>query len=144
MKKIRDSVARDQLMLLPPSVEDFVSKDDSVRVINKILDDMNLDYLLSACKGGGAPSYDPRILMKVLIYGYSQGLVSSRKLDYILHNDVRYMYIAQMNRPDFRTISRFRRGHGPEIKKIFTDIVRMCMECGLVLLEHVNLDGTNI
>ena len=144
MKKIRDSVARDQLMILPPSVEDYVSKDDSVRVINKILDDMNLDYLLSSCKGGGAPSYDPRILMKVLIYGYSQGLVSSRKLDYILHNDVRYMYIAQMNRPDFRTICRFRRGLELEIKRVFTYIVRMCMECGLVLLEHVSLDGTKI
>lgn len=144
MKKIKDSISRDQLMLLPPSVEDFVAKDDPVRLINEVLDKINLDFLLDSCKGGGAPSYDPRILMKILVFGYSQGIVSSRKLDSILHHDMRYMYIAQMNFPDFRTICRFRISWETEIQKIFDMTVHYCLEMKLVLLKHVSLDGTKI
>ncbi len=144
MKKIRDSISRDQLMLLPPSVEDFVPKDAPVRAINEILSDATLDFLLDSCKGGGAPPYDPRILMKILIFGYSQGIVSSRKLDSALYNDVRYMYIAQMNRPDFRTICRFRCEHESDIEKVFEKTVHLCQELKLVLLKHVSLDGTKI
>lgn len=134
----------DQLMLLPPSVNDFVLPNDPVRVFAEILDSMDHGMVISKYSGGGRPAYDPVMMLKVLIFGYCEGIQSSRHLDRTLGRDVRFMYLSEMSRPDFRTISRFRRDNGDAIRKAFEETVRISQEMGLALLEHVSVDGTKL
>lgn len=144
MKIFKDTISRDQLMLLPPCVDDFIDKDDSVRVFNDTIDSMTLDYLYDSYKGGGAPAFEPKLMMKIIIFGYSIGIRSSRKLETALRSDVRFMYLAQMSRPKFSKICTFRRSHLDEIKKVFEETVRICLDLDVALLQHVSLDGTKI
>lgn len=145
MKIFREPiVAREQMMLLPPCVEDFVEAEDPVRAVSEIINEMDLGELVGKYRGGGAPAYEPRMMIKVIVFGYSQGIRSSRKLDSALGRDVRFMYLAEMSRPDFRTIARFRRDNLEAIRKAFEETVRISLGVGLVLLEHVSLDGTKI
>jgi len=68
-------------MLLPPCVEDFVAQDDPARAVDEIIDEMDLSDLVGKYSGGGAPAYDPRMAMKIIVFGYCQGIRSSRRLD---------------------------------------------------------------
>jgi transposase len=145
LKIFKDPVVpRAQVMLLPRSVEEFVSVDDPVRALDEIIDDMDLGDLIGSYSGGGAPAYDPIMMLKVIVFGYSQGIRSSRKLDASLGRDVRFMFLAEMSRPDFRTIARFRRDNLDAVKRAFKETVRIALGAGLVLLEHVSVDGTKI
>ena len=145
MKIFRDpAVAKDQVMLLPPCVSEFVAQDDPVRLAGEIIDGMDLSELLSKYSGGGAPAYDPRMLMKVIVFGYCEGVRSSRKLSAALGRDMRFMYLAEMSRPDFRTIARFRRENLDAVRKVFEDTVRTSLKMGLALLAHTSLDGTKL
>lgn len=83
-------------------------------------------------------------MVKVLAYAYSLGLRSSRRIASLLRYDVRFMYLAGRQQPDFRTLSDFRLRHLPEFTKLFEQIVKLCQELGLVALEHVAIDGTKI
>lgn len=145
MKRFKDPVSPcEQLFLLPPSVEDFVPPDAPVRILGEVIDSLDCDELYASYPGGGAPAYDPRMLLKVLVFGYSQGIRSSRKLAEALRYDLRYMYLAQMSQPDFRTIARFRQTHRAAIADLFGQVVRLCQVMGLVLLERVAVDGTKL
>lgn len=134
----------DQLFLLPPSVSDFVKQDSSVRILSEVIDELDCSVLYERTAGAGAPSYDPRLMLKILAFGFSQGLRSSRKLEDALTYDMRYMYLAQMIRPDYRTIQRFRTGNEKAIEALLVETVQLCESMGLVLLEHVSVDGTKI
>lgn len=138
------AVPQDQLMLLPPNVADFVSEDAPVRILAELVDQMDCSALRTSYPGGGAPAYDPIMLLKVLVFGLSEGVRSSRKLAQALTYDVRYMYLSRMSQPDFRTICRFRRSHEEAIVKLFTETVLMARQMGLVLLEHGAVDGTKL
>lgn len=145
MKKFRDPVSSaDQLFLLPPSVSEFVPPDSPARLLSEIIDSLDCSPLVNRPFGAGAPSYDPRLLFKVLVFGYWQGLRSSRKLEAALTYDMRYMFLAQMIKPDYRTISRFRVENEKAIAALFVETVILCQKLGLVLLEHVAVDGTKI
>jgi transposase len=95
--------------------------------------------------GGGCSSYHPRMMLKVLIYSYSQKIYSSRMIAKALRENIQFMWIAGSNRPDFRTINRFR-SHvmNNTIEKIFTSVVELLLEKGLVSFEHYFVDGTKI
>jgi transposase len=134
----------DQLLLLPPNVADFVAEDSSVRIISELMDLLDLGALRKPYKGGGAPAYDPVMMAKVLIFGSSEGIRSSRRLARALTYDTRFMYIARMSCPDFRTICRFRRSNEEAIKEIFIQTVVLAKEMGLVLMEHASVDGTKL
>lgn len=145
MKLFKDPVIpKAQYMLLPPSINDFIGEDDPVRVVEEIVESMDHSELFGKYGGGGAPAYEPVMMMKIIIFGYCEGLRSSRKLDAALGQDLRFMFIAQMSRPDFRTIARFRRENRDAIRKAFEETVRMALEMELVLLKHVSLDGTKM
>jgi transposase len=145
LKRFREPVsASDQLFLLPPSVSDFVAPDSPVRILSEVIDALDCSALYARSVGVGAPSYDPRLLLKVLVFGYWQGVRSSRKLEAALNYDVRYMFLAQMSRPDYRTIARFRVSHERAIGALFAETVRLCQSLDLVLLEHVSVDGTKL
>jgi transposase len=137
-------VPEDQLLLLPPNVADFVGEDALVRIFSELVDKLDCSALRKAYKGGGAPAFDPVMLLKVLVYGCSEGIRSSRRLARALTYDMRFMYLARMSRPDFRTIARFRRSHEAAIAKLFTATVLLANKMGMVLLEHGAADGTKL
>jgi len=145
LKIFREPVApRGQIFLLPPSVEDYVPGDSAVRIVSEIVDSMDHSGLYAKYTGGGAPAYDPKIMLKLIVFGYSQGVRSSRRIDAASGQDMRFMFLSEMSHPDFRTISRFRKENLEAVNISFRETVRISMEMGLALLEHCSVDGTKL
>ena len=95
-------------------------------------------------EGRGGPPYHPRMLVKVLLYGYCIGVASSRRIARRLHKDIAFRVLAANNTPDFRTISDFRRDHLEALSGLFVQVLELCRRAGLVKLGHVALDGTKV
>ena len=137
-------VPEDQLLLLPPNIADFVVEDARVRIFSELVDQLDCRTLRELHTGGGAPAYDPVMLFKVLVFGCSEGVHSSRRLASMVAYDVRFMYLARMSQPDFRTIARFRQLQEKAIIELYAQTVLLARRMGLVLLEHVSVDGTKL
>jgi len=135
---------QEQRFLLPPSLEDFVGQDHLARVVNEVVNGLDLTELYARYSELGCAAYHPQLLLKVLFYGYATGERSSRKLAHRLQSDVAYMYLAGMQRPDFRTINRFRQEHLPLLQGLFVQIVRLCQALGMVRIGLIALDGTKV
>lgn len=136
---------QDQLMVLPPRLDDMIDQNHPVRVVNQIINQINIDPVLRKYQGGGAPSYHPRLLLKVLVYGYLCNIYSSRKLEAAVQENIHFIWLAGMEQPDHHTINRFRseRLKGV-IKKVFSQVVLLMVESGHVDLQRVYTDGTKI
>ena len=136
---------QNQPMLLPPSLEELVPEDHLVRVIDKMIDELDLSELEKQYKGGGTSAYHPKMMLKVIIYAYTQQTFSSRKIAKALRENVNYMWLSGMNRPDHRTVNRFR---GKIMKMVIDDvfygILQQLMEAGYVDMESYFVDGTKI
>ena len=134
-----------QIMLLPPSLEELIACDHPVRVVNDVVDRIDIQPLLVHYKPGGTSVYHPRMLLKVLIYGYLTNVFSSRKLEAALKENIHFMWLAGMNKPDHNTIARFRSERLKDaLKTIFGQIVMLLVEEGLVSIKHFYTDGTKI
>jgi transposase len=134
-----------QMMLLPPSLEELIPAEHPVRVVDRVLDQINLDPLLKKYKGGGTSSYHPRMLLKVVIYGYLNNVYSSRRIEASVQENIHYMWLSGMSTPDHNTINRFRGERLKDVlKPIFKQIVLLLSEAGLVSLEKAFIDGTKI
>ncbi len=145
MKRFRDPVLpRTQGVLIPTTLEDAIPQDAPVRLLHELVQTLDHAALLAAYPGGGAPAYHPVMLLAVLLYAYDQGVRSSRKMAELLQYDVRFMFLAEGQQPDFRTLCLFRRQHTDALVALFQAVVRLAMELGLVVLEHVAVDGTKI
>ena len=96
-----------QISLLPPSLEELIPEDHLVRVVNQMVDQIDLSPLLLKYKGGGASSYHPRMMLKVLVYAYSEKTYSSRRIAKALRENVNFMWLSGGNKPDHRTINGF-------------------------------------
>jgi transposase len=135
----------DQPSLLPPSLEELIPEDHLVRVVHRVMDELDLEPILNEYKGGGTSSYHPRMMLKVLVYAYTQKVNSSRQIAKGLRENVNFMWISGNNRPDFRTINRFRSSVMKEgIEVVFTEVLQYLIEEGYVSLENYFLDGTKI
>jgi transposase len=135
----------DQPSLLPPSLEELIPADHLVRVVNRVMEELDLEPILNEYKGGGTSSYHPRMLLKVLVYAYTQKVNSSRQIAKALRENVNFMWISGGNRPDFRTINRFRSSVMKEgIEVVFSEVLQYLIEGGYVPLENYFLDGTKI
>ena len=135
----------DQPALLPPSLEELIPEDHLVRVVNRVMDELDLEPILNEYKGGGTSSYHPRMMLKVLVYAYTQKVNSSRQIAKGLRENVNFMWISGNNRPDFRTINRFRSSVMKEgIEVVFSEVLQYLIEEGYVTLENYFLDGTKI
>jgi transposase len=134
-----------QSLLFPPNLSDFVEENHPVRVVNEVIDRLDLESLIKKYKGGGTSSYHPRLLLKVLVYGYLNNVYSSRKLEQALKRDVHFMWLAGMTTPDHNTINRFRseRLKGV-VKEVFSQVVLLLVESGHIDLKTVYTDGTKI
>ena len=145
MKRFREAMGSlDQMFLLPLSVDQFVKRDSPARVLAEIIKSIDTSRLYARYEGGGAPAYDPAMMLRVLVFAYAEGIRSSRKIATALEQDIRFMFLAEMSKPSFRTIARFREENIEAISELFLQTVMTCQELGLVLLDHVSVDGTKI
>ena len=136
---------QDTLLLMPPSVRDWVPADSLAAFINDLVDELDLAPFLAAHdEPRGMPPYHPAMMLKVLLYGYATGVRSSRKLEARLANDVGFMFLAGQARPDHKTISSFRHRHLAAFGALFLQVLSLCQEAGLVKLGRVALDGTKV
>ncbi len=136
---------QDTLLLMPPSVRDWVGPDSLPAFLSDLVDGLDLRPFLAAHdEPRGMPPYHPRLMLKVLLYGYATGVRSSRKLEARLAADVGFMYLAGQARPDHKTISSFRRRHLGAFSALFLQVLVLCQKAGLVKLGRVALDGTKV
>lgn len=135
---------QNQLQLLPPDLSDIVVKDHIARLINHSIDKMDLSFIEQQYSINGQRAYDPRMLLKILVYGYSSGIRSSRKLSDRLKEDIVFMWLSGRQEPDFRTISDFRKDKLIDFKKIFEQVLETCFSLGLARVSKVSIDGTKI
>ena len=134
-----------QAFLLPPSFDDLIPVGHLVRVVSHTIDQLNIDPLLKSYKGGGASIFHPKMMVKVLVYAYLNGIYSSRKIAKALREDINFMWLSGMNRPDYRTIILFRSSRlKPVIDKVFGSMVIFCQEQGYIKLENYFIDGTKM
>jgi len=98
----------EQLSLLPPNLDELIPANHVVRVVREVIDSLDIDHILKKYKGGGANAFHPRMLLKILVYGYLSNIYSSRKLEDAVLSNVQFMWLAGMQRPDHNTINRFR------------------------------------
>lgn len=135
-----------QPLLLPVDIEELIPEDHLVYVVDAIAERLDITSLYQKYKNseGGRPCYHPRMLLKVLFYAYATGVRSSRQIAAKLESDVYFMYLAAMQRPDFRTISDFRKNHFPQLKELFNQIVFFCIQMDIARIGHIAIDGTKI
>lgn len=144
-KKFRDWPV-DQGLLLPPSVHDFVPPDHVAHFVRDLVrNELDLSAIVESYSGPrGYPPYDPWMMTALLLYGYSRGVYSSRKLARACEERLDFMAVTGLNRPDFRTISAFRQRHLDALSGLFGQILLLCQQAGMVKLGHVALDGTKM
>lgn len=134
-----------QVTLLPPSLEELIDKDHPVRIVNQVIDRIDIDPLVEKFKGGGTSSYHPRMLLKVLVYGYVNNTYSSRRMEAALKENIHFMWLSGMNKPDHNTINRFRSDRLKDVlKTVFGKVVELLLEAGHVSLKEVYTDGTKL
>lgn len=144
-KPVFKSYTQHQMSLLPQSLEDLIPKNHVVRLVNDVIDKINLESILAKYEGGGASSYHPKMLLKVLIYGYMNNIYSTRKLEDAVAQNIHFMWLAGMSKPDHNTISRFRTGKLSGVfKEIFSQVVLMLVDAGHMDIKQIYTDGTKI
>jgi len=134
-----------QILLLPPSLEEMIDPNHPVRVVNQVIDSLDIDLLIKKFKGGGCSSYHPRLLLKLLVYGYLSNQYSSRKIEQATKQNIHFMWLSAMSYPDHNTINRFRSDRlNGVLKEIFSQVVLLLVEQGTITLKEAYLDGTKI
>lgn len=135
-----------QIMLLPPSLDEWVPQNHIARFIGEVVDSLDLSVITAEYETElrGQPPFNPAMMVKILIYSYASGVYSSRKIAQRCMEDVATRYLAANNFPDFRTIAKFRKRHLASFSSLFAQVLQLCQEAGLVKMGHVALDGTKI
>jgi len=137
---------RNQITLFPESIESYISPDDPVRAYDTFinaLDFKKLKIKLDMYKVGNS-AYDPRAMLKLLVYGYSYGWRSSRKLERAVHHNISFIWLIGGLKPDHKTIAEFRRKNKKAIRKVFKQCVRLCIKLDLIEGNTFFVDGTKI
>lgn len=136
----------EQVMLLPPSVQDFVPEGHLSHFIrDTVSESLDLSAILDTyTEERGYPPYHPVMMTALLLYAYCQGIYSSRRIMKACQERVDFMAVTGMQKPDFRTISEFRRQHLKALSGLFVQVLRLCQKADMVSLGHVALDGTKV
>jgi transposase len=144
-KVIFKDYSPNQILLLPPSLEEMIAPNHPVRVVNQVIDTLDLDPLIKKYHGGGCSSYHPRLMLKILVYGYLTNQYSSRKLEQAVTQNIYFMWLSGMSYPDHNTINRFRSERLKSVlKEVFSQVVLLLVEKGIITLKEAYLDGTKI
>ncbi len=134
-----------QAVLFPSNLSDRIPENHPVRIVNQVVDSLNIEDILSGYKGGGTSSFHPRMLIKVLFYSYFCNLYSCRKMAQALHENIHFMWLSGNSTPDFRTINDFRGKRLKEkIQQLFAELVRLMADLGYVSLDIQYIDGTKL
>ena len=139
------SYAQNEIALFPLTLEEMIPSNHKARVVNAVIDRLDISSIEDKYKAGGTSIYHPRMMLKVITYAYLDNVYSGRKIETLLAENVVYMWLSGMNRPDFRTINMFRSKRLKGVfEGIFTQVVTMLNEEGLVSLDVQYIDGTKI
>lgn len=145
-KVLYKSYTQNDYFLFPPCIGEFIQENHPVRTVNAILDNFDISEIESTYKGGGTTSYHPRMLLKIVVYAYLTNIYSGRRMASLLVENVFFMWLSGMSRPDFRTINRFRseRLADGRFESIFHQVVELLHDEGLISLDVQYIDGTKI
>ena len=144
-KQVFKPYTQQQVMLLPPSLEELIPEKHLVRVVNRTVDELNIQPLLRTYQGDGASAYHPLMLLKVLIYAYLTKIYSSRMIAKALSENIHFMWLSGMSTPDFHTINNFRSSRlRGVIDQVFGSMVFFLLGHGYIDLEQYFVDGTKL
>ena len=133
-----------QTVLFPQRIDKDIAENDPVRLVNAVVDGLNLENFKKLYKERGRSAYHPRMMLKVIIYAYMNNIYSCRRIESALLRDVHFIWLAGYEQPDFITINRFRNRVKDEINNVFTQLVLTLAGRGLVSLDVEYIDGTKI
>ena len=137
----------DQPFLLPPSLQDWLPEDHLARFIAELTNGLDLSKIYGFYgrrDGRGKAAYHPVMMVRLLLYGYCVGVMSSRRIELASYDDVAFRYLAADQHPDHDTVASFRQQHLPVLAELFTQVLQLCDKAGLVKLGHVAIDGTKL
>lgn len=137
-------VGRQTGYLLPPSVDEWLPEDHLARFIVEVVDGLDISALEKAYAGRGSTAYHPTVLLALLVYGYANGVLSSRKIERATYDSVAFRFIAAGTHPDHDTLATFRRRFLDELAGLFVQVLEMAREMKLLKLGAISLDGTKI
>jgi len=145
MQPIFKQYNQGQAELFPQRLDDYIGENDPVRLVNQVVDELDLSPVIQSYKGGGTSSFCPRMMIKVLFYAYMRNIYSCRKIEAALSENVHFLWLSGKQFPDFRTINDFRSKRlKHQIHSIFSKVVMMLVELGYVSLDVQYIDGTKI
>ena len=133
-----------QTVLFPQRIDDNIAADDPVRIVNAVVDNLNLDNFKKLYKETGRSAYHPKMMLKVIIYAYMNNIYSCRKIEKSLLRDIHFIWLAGYEKPDYRTINRFRNRVKDENNGIFTQIVLILASKGFITHDVEYVEGTKI
>jgi transposase len=146
MAKTYRAYLPEQDLLLPPSLRDWLPEDHLAYFVSDVIDQLDLRAIESVYEEEerGQPPYHPRMMTKILVYGYCVGVFSSRRMQKAVAEDVGFRVLAAGNQPDFRTISDFRRLHLRALQELFDQVLQIALQAGTMRLGRVALDGSKV
>jgi transposase len=146
MPKGYRSYLPDHDLRLPPSLREWVAEEHLVYFVSDVVDQLDLSAIHAVYgeEKRGQPPYDPRLMTKLLVYGYCTGVFSSRRIQKRLQEDIPFKVLAAGNEPDFRTISDFRKIHIGTLQELFEQVLELALEVGAVKVGRVTVDGTKV
>ena len=144
-KPIFKDYSQGQVVLFPASLDEKVPLDSPARLVNQIVDNLEISKVIDTYKGGGTSAYHPRMMLKVVIFGYLNNTYSCRKIENALKDRVSFMWLSGNQTPDHNTINRFRSSHLKDtIHALFTQVICMLVDMGYLSLDVIYTDGTKI
>jgi transposase len=135
------------MLLLPASLHDWLPEGHLARFVAEVVETLDLSAIYGQYEerdGRGLAAYDPRMMARLLVYGYCRGVVSSRRMERATYEEVAFRYLAADEHPDHDTIADFRKENLTALAQLFVQVLRLCQQAGLVKLGHVALDGTKV
>lgn len=137
---------RDQPFLLPPDMRDWLPPDDLVWLVLDAVEQCDLSAFTAAYRsdGQGRPAYDPALMVALLLFAYCHGVRSSREIERRCQRDIAFRVIAGGHQPDHSTVARFRERHEGALETVFTEVLRLCAQAGMVRLALLAVDGTKV
>ena len=146
MEKRYKTYEPEQSILFPPNIKDWLPEDHLANFVSDVVDQLDLSAIEAVYEKDlrGQPPYNPRMMTKLLLYGYCVGIFSSRRIQRALIEEIPFRVLAAGNQPDFRTISDFRKIHHPALQGLFEQVLGMALKAGAIKLGRVALDGSKI
>ncbi|MGB9590430.1 MAG: IS1182 family transposase [Candidatus Hydrothermia bacterium] len=135
---------QNQPMLLPPDIREFIDPRAQMWLVDEYVERMDIGKIAERYSYLGQKAYDPRLMLKLLFYGYMNGITSSRQIARAAISHVKFIYLSGFQRPDFRTINRFRKDNLSELKELLSTFTDMMVREGVITLKRVSVDSTQM